>query len=507
MTELEGIHKFFSQKIQTIELDYDGVILDSNNQLFKLTKKKNIKEFHPFFEIVSQIFNQPDQEIFFNTIQLEIQKKSIITDIIISSGKDNKNPTILIFDQSDHYKDVQEITQQRNEVFIKNFFENQQLQKNEEEKYLKNKFLASITKDLRTPISSVAGLLGLFQKGSLTFEQNELIQTIRASMNHLNRLVNDVLDLSKSEIGELSIDLRPFSFDDLIKNVENLYSNKFLLKGVSFEVIKPSKIPDNLIGDKQRVLQIIINLLENAYKFTQTGEVTFEIKIDHITPQKLGLNFIVNDSGIGIEEAKFESIKKHFHKNNDNPFEGSGLGLPLIKNIVKLLNGTVKIESKLNQGSAFSVFIPFDLDVKKKGKNKINLEYKKIEITQKFNVLIVDDNEINQLVLMKLLVNHGGFYMDVANNGLVATDMVQKENYDLIFMDMHMPILDGMGAITFIRKNENKTIKKTPIIVLTAIESEEERKKCKSLKVNDYILKPYTHQELFTSVYNVLKMV
>jgi two-component system, sensor histidine kinase len=507
MTELEGIHKFFSHKIQTIALDHNGIVLDSNNKLFKLSKNKNIREFHPFFEIVTDVLSQENQEIFFNTVQLDIDKKSIIADIIISSGNKTTNPSILILDQSEHYKDVQEITQQRNEVFIKNFFENQQLQKNEEEKFLKNKFLASITKDLRTPISSVAGLLGLFQKGSLTFEQNELIQTIRASMNHLNRLVNDVLDLSKAEIGELSIDLRPFSFEDLIKNVETLYNNKFLLKGISFEVIKPSKIPDNLVGDKQRVLQIIINLLENAYKFTEKGEVIFEIKIDHITPQKLGLNFIVNDTGIGIEDSKIEGIKKRFNKNNDETFEGSGLGLPLIKNIVKLLNGTIKLESKINQGSTFSVFLPFDLDVKKAGKHKNNVEYRKIEITQKFNVLIVDDNEINQLVLMKLLVNHGGFYMDVANNGLVATDMIQKENYDLVFMDMHMPVLDGIGAITFIRNNENRTIKKTPIIVLTAIESEEEKKKCKKLKVNDYILKPYSNNELFTAVYSVLKMV
>lgn len=506
MTEIEGINKFFLNKIQTIELDNNGLVLNSNNQLFSLVKNSNLKSFHPFFEIITNIFEEDNQEIFFNTVQLDFDNKLIVTDIIISSGNKTKNPSVLIFDQSEHYKDLQEITQQRNEIFIKNFFDNEELQKTEHEKYLKNKFLASITKDLRTPISSVAGLLGLFQKGTLSFEQNELVETIRSSIDHLNRLVNDVLDLSRSEIGQLSLDIKTFSFEELVKNVENLYRNKFLLKDIHFKVIKPFKIPNNLIGDKQRVLQIIILLLENAYSYTKSGEVFLEIKIDHINAQKLGLNFIVKDTGLGIEASNVAVINSSFNKATEAPFEGTGLGLPLIKNIVKLLNGSVKLESIINQGSIFSVFLPFEFNVTKTPKSKFKLEYKKIEITKKRHVLIADDNEINQLVLMKILLNHGGFYIDVAINGFIVTQMVQKEKYDLIFMDMHMPILDGLGAITYIRESDNKILKKTPIIVLTAIESQEEKKKCKKLKVNDYILKPYNNEDLFTAVYKAFKL-
>ncbi|WP_310554618.1 response regulator [Flavobacterium sp.] len=506
MNEIKGIHKFFSNKIQTIELDKDGIILNSNNQLFVVTPKESIQNFHPFFEIISTLFQKDNDEVYFNTVHLEVVEKTFIADIIIDSGNKIKNPSILIFDQSEHYKDVQEITQQRNEVFIKNFFESQKLIKIEDERIIKNKFLASITKDLRTPISSVAGLLGLFQKGSLTFEQNELIKTIRLSMNHLNRLVNDVLDLSKVEIGELNFDIKPFLFDDLVTNVENLYQNKFLLKGIHFKVIKPSKIPNKLLGDKHRVLQVIINLLENAYQFTNTGEVIFEIKIDNISPSKTGLNLIIKDTGIGFEADKIEQLRKSFSKAHDTTIEGSGMGLSIVKSVVKLLNGSIRFESKKDIGTVFNIFLPFELDVKKTEKPKNIQPFKKVEINKKINVLIVDDNEINQLVLMKLLVDHAGFYMDIASNGKVAVEMVQKENYDLIFMDMHMPILDGIGAITIIRGSDNKKIKKTPIIVLTAVESSDERKKCKALKVNYYVLKPFSSQELFTSIYTVLKL-
>ncbi len=507
MNELDKVYEYFLSKTQSIELTKKGMVISSNNTLFNTIKNQPINEIHPFFEIVNDIFNIDDEEIRFRGIHLDIESASIIADIAIYTGNIKKNPVILIFNNTENYNLVQEITQQKNDIFIANFFETQKLLKNEEEKALKNRFLASITDDLKTPISSVSGLLELFQKSNLTFDQVGLLKIIQTSMNHLNRLVNDVLDLTKSEIGNLNIEIKSFDFDGLIQNIEKLFINKFLLKGIDFKLIKSDRIPQFLIGDRERVMQIMVNLLENAYKYTEKGTVSFEIKIDNIGSGKIGLRFIIIDTGIGFDDSIKEELFKSFKKSHEKENEGPGIGLSIVGNLTKLLNGSIKFESKLNEGSKFDVFLPFTIDVNHERKAKINdLVFKKITIDKKVNVLIVDDDEINQLVLMKLLVNHEGFFIDIANDSDKAMEMILKDSYNILFIDLSMSGNNGFNTISSIRNSENRKIKNLPIVALTGYESETERKKCKQLKVKDYIVKPYTNQELFQAIYKILKL-
>ena len=505
MSKSNSIYDYFLNRIQTIELTKDGIIVTSNNLLFKTTIGQPINEIHPFFEILNDIFSSDNEEIHFDTIQLDLPAKNIIADIVIHTGNEKINPMLLIFDNTKSYDLVQEITQQKNEVFIADFFKSQKLLKNEEEKALKNQFLASITNDLKTPISSVTGLLELFQKSNLTFDQIGLLNIIRASMSHLNRLVSDVLELTKSEMGNLNIEINTFDFDELVQSIEKLFSNKFLVKGIAFKVIKSDRIPKYLVGDRDRVMQILENLLENAYTYTKEGEVIFEIKIDTSSSNKIGLSFIISDTGIGLDENVKDQLFKSFKSKQDN--ERGGIGLSIVGNLIKLLNGSIKVESKPNKGSRFIVFLLFTIDVNKERKIKnTNVTFKKRNFEHKVNVLLVDDNEINQLVLMKLLINHEGFFIDIANDANKAMEMILKDTYDILFIDLNMKANNGFATIESIRNNANRQIKRLPIICLTSYETEVERKKCKVLKVNEYLVKPYTNQELFEAIYRILKL-
>ena len=499
----KAIDKYLDVIVQKIEFDLDGKIIASNDALFPVKKAKTIYELHPFFEVFDTVIQTKEIEEVFKIILLEIEKITIIADIIVYSGSKKQNPFLLIFDRSEYYKEIQQVTQDKNELFISNFHENEKNVKLNEEKSFKNKFLASISHDLRTPISGVLGLLELFKKENLTYEQKELLTTISSSMIHMNRLVGDVFDLSKIEYGEFKIENTSFDLEELIRNIERVYLEKFILKNIDFQIIKSTKVPYKLIGDYNRVVQIITNLIDNAYKYTKEGNVVFEINLDYRRAKNVRLKFSVKDTGIGFEKTsknQFESFKKLHNQNID----GSGLGLSIVIKLIELMNGTFSFDSNLNKGSVFEITLPFEAEIESQKSKKTIKKFSKIDIKNKFNVLIVDDNEINQLVLMKLLVNHGGFYMDIATNGEHAIEMAKKENYDLIFMDLHMPKMNGFEAIEFI--TNNKSLNKTKIIALSAYDIKKDKELGKTLKVDDYIMKPFSSEELFLGIYKVLNI-
>ncbi|WP_338377617.1 response regulator [uncultured Flavobacterium sp.] len=497
------IDNYLNIKVQKIEFDFQGRIIFSDDILFPTKNASSIYDIHPFFEIINEIIQVKNREEIFKIILFELEKTTFIVDIIVYSGNKEINPFLLIFDRSEYYTEIQQVTQDKNELFISNFHENEKNIKLNEEKSFKNKFLASISHDLKTPIAGVIGLLDLFKKENLTYDQKELLSTINSSMIHINRLVGDIFDLSKIEYGEFQIENNSFDLEEIIKNIERVYLEKFILKNVEFQVVKSNKVPVKLIGDYNRVIQIITNLVDNAYKYTNKGKVVFEINLDYRRAKNVRLKFSVKDTGIGFDitsKEQFESFKKLHHQN----IEGSGLGLSIVIKLIELMKGTFSFDSKINEGSLFEITLPFETEIESQKSKTTIKKFTKIDIKNKFNVLIVDDNEINQLVLMKLLVNHGGFYMDIANNGEKAIEMAKKEDYDLIFMDLHMPKMNGFEAIEYITSNEN--LKKSKIIALSAYDIKKDKELAKTLKVDDYIVKPFVSEELFTSIYNVLNI-
>lgn len=499
----EAIDKHLKSVVQKIELDKSGSIMNSSNDLFEAKKSSSIYNIHPFFEVFDSIIKDENRQEVFKTISIDIHKKTLIVDIIVNSGTKKQAPFLLIFDKSDYYKEIQEVTQEKNELFISNFKQNEKNLKLSQEKSFKNKFLASISHDLKTPISGVVGLLELFKKENLSYEQRELLTTISSSISHMNRLVEDVFDLSKIEYGEFKIENNLFDLDELIKNIERVYLEKFVLKNIEFQVIKSNNVPVKLIGDYNRVVQIITNLVDNAYKYTKEGKVVFEVSLDFRRAKSVRLKFSVKDTGIGFIKTnsnQFESFKKLHNQD----IVGSGLGLSIVVKLIELMKGSFSFDSQLNKGSVFEISLPFEVEIESINTKHKTTNFTKIEIKNKFNVLIVDDNEINQLVLMKLLVNHGGFYMDIANNGEQAIEMVKKESYDLIFMDLHMPKMNGFEAIEYI--SSQKSYKKSKIVALSAYDIKKDKELGEKLMVDDYIMKPFSSKELFTSIYKVLNI-
>ena len=497
------IDRYLNNKVQIIQFNSDGKIIASNDKLFPVNKEETIYAIHPFFDFFQEIITEKKRREVFKMILLEINKKNLVVDILVYSGSIKTKPYMLIFDKSSFYKEIQQITQEKNELFISNFNENQKNLELNNEKKFKNKFLASISHDLKTPITGVLGLLELFKKENLAYEQKELLNTISSTMVHMNRLVSDIFDLSKMEYGEFTIEMVSFDLDELIKNIERVYLEKFLLKNIEFQIKKPNNIPNYLIGDYNRVVQILMNLLDNAYKYTNQGKVVLEMHLDFRRAKNIRIKFVVSDTGIGFEKEDnnpFESFKKL----HDEDIEGSGLGLSIVLRLIELMKGTFLFNSKVNEGSTFEITLPFEVDVNSQKTNFLKSKFSKVNIKNKYNILIVDDNEINQLVLMKLLVNHGGFYMDIANNGERAIEMIEKENYDLIFMDLHMPKMNGFEAIEIIRENTENN--KTNIIALSAYDIAKDKELAQKLKVDDYIVKPFSSEELFTSIYKVLKI-
>ncbi|WP_309609797.1 response regulator [Flavobacterium sp.] len=503
MKESEIIQKYLLDKIQTISLDKNGIITASNNSLFEATVGKDIKDYHPFFELTSYLFLKDNDEITFHTITLDFTRKTIVSDIIISTGNKIDNGSIIIFDYSEHYTSVQEVTQQKNEMFIKNFFSSQKILKAEEERILKNKILANITNDLKTPISSVKALLDLFNNNSLTFEQKGLLKSIQTSTNQVNRIIDDVLELTKSDIGILNIEMATFDFEDLIKHIEKQSQAEFLDLDSVIQITKSPRIPRHLVGDSNRILQIITNLLRFIFLSSPNENVHLNIEIDNLSPKKVGLNFTLKYFEKQTHElASAEQLNKNVLSNSKQ----NNLHLELAKNIIILLNGNIKLQNSQKE-SYIKIFLPFEIDVLKSKDIARKQAFHKIEIVKNYTVLLIDDIELNQLILMKLLLNHAGFYIDISYQMENSETLISKNNYDLIFINLQTKTLDGFELISNIRNNNNKTIKKTPIIALSSFETEIEKKACKKIKINSYLIKPFTAEELYSNIYNALKLV
>lgn len=303
------IENYLSVKTQKIEIDFSGKIILSNDELFPAKKSNLIYEIHPFFEIFDEILQSKSNEEIFKIIQLEINGIDLIVDILFNRDNKDQKIFLLIFDRTEYYKEIQEVTQDKNELFISNFWKSEKNKKLNEEKSFKNKFLASISHDLKTPISGVIGLLELFRKENLSDEQKELLTTISSSISHIDRLVGDVFDLSKIEYGEFNIENNTFDLEELINNIERVYLEKFTLKNIEFQIINSANVPNKLIGDYNRVIQILTNLIDNAYKFTNEGKVVFEINLDYRRAKSVRLKFSIKDTGIGFKNKANHNLK------------------------------------------------------------------------------------------------------------------------------------------------------------------------------------------------------
>lgn len=376
------------------------------------------------------------------------------------------------------------------------------LARSEEMNELKSYFLSNISHELRTPLNAILNLTDSILNKTDNKKIKKNCEVIKDSSQSLLSSVNDILDFSKIEKGELRLEEVSFSPVKILKSIKNNVRNNAENKGLKFQFSKSDSIPDLLIGDPSRFAQVVNNVLNNAVKFTSKGFVKFEVDCQIKPDNRVGLVLKVSDSGIGISKDKLNSIFDSFSQNdinNKRKFGGLGLGLYIVKTLVDMQNGTVNMESTVNEGTTCTISIDFyvpspqEIEVVVPESSVYDLKGK--------SILVVEDNSINQMVIKMITKKWLNTTVVFANNGQEGLDALKTNQFDIILMDLQMPIMDGYEATIAIRNGEagehNRII---PIIAVTADVMETTKERVKEIGMNHYISKPIKNEILYEAV-------
>lgn len=370
----------------------------------------------------------------------------------------------------------------------------------------KDDFLSIMSHEIRTPLNGVLGISHILLMNKYLPEQKEQIIALKYASEHLLNLVNNILDYSKIESGNILLNQSEFSLSELLEGLKINYLNKANEKGLSFIIQIDPFIPNILTGDLTRLHQILHNLLSNAFKFTTHGFVKLEVITEKTENETIDVTFRISDSGKGIGPDKMEIIFNKFTQEDSNiaqDYGGTGLGLTICKQLITLMNSTLKVKSTIEKGSSFWFTLTFKANatpqLKEQNTQLRTLSHQWSDSSLKgITILVVDDNEINNLVISKIF-RAWGINFVFATNGLEAIDLFKNTVYDLILMDLQMPELDGFETCKKIRLLELGQ-KHTPIIALSASSESSSVKKAKQVGMDDFVRKPFKPTELFRTI-------
>jgi signal transduction histidine kinase/CheY-like chemotaxis protein/HPt (histidine-containing phosphotransfer) domain-containing protein len=379
----------------------------------------------------------------------------------------------------------------------------------------KSLFLANMSHEIRTPLNGVMGFLKLLSKTTLTDTQHDYLKTTEVSAKMLMTVINDILDFSKIEAGKISIEQIEIEFKELLLESISLHSAIAKNKGVDLALVFDKRLPTRLYGDSTRISQVLSNLLGNAIKFTPHGEIIVRAELKEESDVDVLVEISVKDSGIGIPEEVQERLFQPFRQadaSTTRKYGGTGLGLAISQTLVELMGGKISVESQVGQGTRFAfslrlpkqraAFITLGPTMASPEANVFLLKSK--ETGEKPHVLIVDDNEINRK-LVKILVEQMGGETDLAENGLQAVEACNQRNYDLILMDDHMPVMDGVEASIRIRESE-KGKRRSLIIALTANAMKGDRERYIEAGMDEYLSKPL-NEKAFVNILQRMGLV
>ncbi|WP_231632208.1 response regulator [Flavobacterium sp. KJJ] len=363
----------------------------------------------------------------------------------------------------------------------------------EEASLLKTQFISTISHELRTPLYGVVGITNILLEEHKELSRSQHLSSLKFSARYLLSLVNDILQINKIEENKVVLENLTFNISDEITMIKNSLSFLSQKNNNVISVYIDPDIPEYLIGDKLRLAQILMNLVSNALKFTKNGEVEIKVNLQKIEGKLYFLDFLIKDNGVGIATVDQGKIFEKFVQvgRKDEDYQGTGLGLSIVKRLLGLFGSTISLESDIGEGTAFSFMISFEHDPQK---TKRIIDEIEVDLTSNdvYKILIVEDNRINQLVTKKI-IEKNNYVCKVVDDGLTALEILEKEEFDLILMDINMPMMNGFETSKRIRLKEIKT----PIVALTAFDKDEITDEAISSGINDIIVKPFEPIKLF----------
>lgn len=497
---------------------YEAVVEDGSDLIFIVDYEGNIRYHNSAVQILGYRSNSLTGRNFFEFIlpasveELKTQFKKIQK----RSYTEKVEIQFLCADQSYKFLEFNAINLKHKEAvegFIFDCRDITQRKRDAEElvklQKAKEQFLANISHEIRTPINGIAGMASLLGQNPSPEDREMYLNAIRHSAENLKLIINDILDLAAIESGKLRFEKIPFNLKDLLPPLISTFTYQAKEKKLDLNYTISDKLNRILLGDPVRLNQIFINLISNAVKFTHNGHITVTCDVESINRDVCWVRIEVSDSGVGIPKEKLHTIFESFSQADESvtrKYGGSGLGLTIVKQLVELQKGKITVRSKESKGSTFIALVPYAI-----GKTKnLTAPVQSSSLTSRhgqikpLSVLLVEDNDINRLYAKSILKNWN-CHADVAENGLVAIEKVKNHSYDIVLMDVQMPVMDGYEATKAIRRMD-PPMGNLPIIALTANATKKDVELCLASGMNDYLPKPFTPDDLHRKIFEDLRI-
>lgn len=376
---------------------------------------------------------------------------------------------------------------------------------------MKEQFLATMSHEIRTPLGTIIGFTEQLQKTKLEGRQEQYVNTIDKASAHLLDLVNDILDLSKIEAGRFTLEMKRFNLTDLLEEVCNSFSLQAKNKNLEMSCIISPELNSEFLGDAFRIRQVLINIVGNALKFTESGSITIKTNIISKNKHNALVNIAVTDTGIGIAPEKQEEVFGYFSQadsGTSRKYGGTGLGLAISRRIIELHNGTISLKSNLNEGSTFTIELHLDLPeqttepsvIQSEVKNQFSME-KLISCIKGKRILVVDDDEVTSMLISSLLKNIE-LSAEILNDSSKVIEAIEAQPFDMVLTDIHMPGLNGIELLNSIRNHPNEQIRNIPVVASTANVTEKDA--IINSKFSNYLSKPFKEEVLYRTILSVL---
>ncbi len=378
--------------------------------------------------------------------------------------------------------------------------------KAEQASQVKSQFLSVISHEIRTPMNAVIGLSHFLMEENPRPDQLENLKTLQFSAENLMGLINDILDFNKIDSGKIELEHIPFNIRNVINRIVHSHSFHAGEKGIAITCEIDPEVPRELLGDPIKLGQIVNNLVSNSIKFTEKGNVKIELKyVDH-SSKDIGIKFVVTDTGIGIPPEKQKIIFEAFTQastDTTRKYGGSGLGLAIVKRLVELLGSTIKVDSVLNVGSVFDFTLRFEL-MKETNDKKSQGNSNPQKSLHEANILVAEDNTVNQILIRKFLTKWNTGNLVIASDGEEALREFDKGDFNIVLLDLQMPLLDGFAVAKAIRENPDPVKGEVPILVLTASSLHEIKDEMQKVGIDDFVPKPFAPDDLYSKLFRHL---